>query len=105
LVEEKRVGDVEILVAPHHGSAFSLGSLMLKATQPQLTVVSVGGANNYGMPDKYTHQRVLESGSEWATTADYGQLSIEIDAQSWTLKTPLLFDKTNAKSYSSTSQQ
>ena len=105
LAEQRRLKEVEILVAPHHGSAFSLGSLLLQATQPEVTLVSVGAINHYGMPDKYTRQRALEYGSEWATTADYGQLSIETDGASWRLKTPALFDKTNAKSYSSTSQR
>ena len=104
MVEEQLVGPVEILVAPHHGSAFSLGSLLLEATQPDVTLVSVGRSNAYGMPDMYTQQRALDFGSEWATTADWGQLSIAIKDRVWRLKTPALFDKTNAKSYSSTSQ-
>ena len=78
MVEEQLVGPVEILVAPHHGSAFSLGSLLLGATQPDVTLVSVGRSNAYGMPDMYTQQRALDFGSQWATTADWGQLSIAI---------------------------
>lgn len=42
---------IDLLIAPHHGSATSSSAELLRLLQPRYTVFSVGWANRYGFPD------------------------------------------------------
>lgn len=55
LVSEHDMGDVDVLIAGHHGSRYSLGKALLEALDADTAIISVG-YNNYGHP---THE-VLE---------------------------------------------
>ncbi|HPF69343.1 MAG TPA: MBL fold metallo-hydrolase [Candidatus Krumholzibacteria bacterium] len=50
------VGDVDVYQVNHHGSYTSSTAAWLSATQPEVSVISVGDGNSYGHP----HQVVLD---------------------------------------------
>lgn len=62
-----------LLLAPHHGSATSTGSDLLRAAQPEVVVVSVG-RNRYGHPAASVVQRLTAAGVPFLTTLDHGAL-------------------------------
>ena len=50
--------DLEILVAGHHGSRTSTSLELLKATSPEIALISVGADNRYGHPTQETLERL-----------------------------------------------
>lgn len=50
--------DLEILVAGHHGSRTSTSLELLKATSPEIALISVGANNRYGHPTEETLERL-----------------------------------------------
>lgn len=70
----------DILVAPHHGSDHGCVADVIKAIDPQYTVVSVGADNRYGHPDKAamaTYRRVTRK--KVFTTKDDGSILFDLD--------------------------
>lgn len=57
LMERHNLPDVELLVAGHHGSAYSTGEELLSAVTPELVVISVG-RNSYGHPTEAVLERI-----------------------------------------------
>ena len=62
LLHERTLPDIEILVAGHHGSAYSTGEKLLAATKPEIVVISAGLDNRYGHPSEKTLQRLAAIG-------------------------------------------
>lgn len=58
LVASGKLPKLEILVAGHHGSAGATGLELLKETQPDHCVISVGENNSYGHPAGDTLERL-----------------------------------------------
>ena len=58
LLDRVTLPDLEILVAGHHGSRTSTSLELLKATCPELALISVGADNRYGHPTKETLERL-----------------------------------------------
>lgn len=58
LVASGKLPKLEILVAGHHGSAGATGLELLKETQPDHCVISVGENNGYGHPAEDTLERL-----------------------------------------------
>jgi competence protein ComEC len=50
------VNDVDVLKVPHHGSKNGLTAELLKASEPELAIISAGRKNRFGHP----HKEVLE---------------------------------------------
>jgi competence protein ComEC len=69
------VPPVELLVAPHHGSAHSTSAELLRAAQPSTVVVSVG-RNRYGHPAEEVLARVRETGAELRRTDQEGAIRL-----------------------------
>ena len=59
LMEQTTLPDLEVLVAGHHGSAYSTGLPLLKYTTPDVAIISVGKHNSYGHPSEETLDRLL----------------------------------------------
>jgi beta-lactamase superfamily II metal-dependent hydrolase len=64
----RRVPDVDVLKAAHHGSRNGMIPGWLNATKPEVVVISVGAGNSYGHPDAMAlryyslhHRRVLRT--------------------------------------------
>lgn len=55
--------DLEILVAGHHGSKYSTSWELLKATRPEVVLISVGADNRYGHPSVDVLERIELIGS------------------------------------------
>ena len=52
LLSQYDIGDIDILVAGHHGAATSNGMDLLSGTKPEIILISVGADNNHGHPDQ-----------------------------------------------------
>lgn len=50
MVEEGRVGDIDVLKVGHHGSRVSLDKELIELLSPEVALVSAGAFNRYGHP-------------------------------------------------------
>ena len=71
---------VDVLEAPHHGSATSSTQALLKAAQPQMAVVSAGYRNPYGMPHPAVLERMRCGGIDVYDLGRVGALSLRLDS-------------------------
>ena len=56
------VGDLDILVAGHHGAATSTSAYFLKKTRPELVLISAGKDNRYNHPAQAVLDRLAQHG-------------------------------------------
>ena len=63
LVSFYSIGDIDLLVAGHHGSKYSTGEVLLDAVTPERVIISVG-VNSYGHPTQEVLERLNERGIE-----------------------------------------
>lgn len=63
LLTRYSIPPVELLVAGHHGAADSTSTALLRATTPQVVVISVGADNSYGHPAEETLARITRAGA------------------------------------------
>ena len=66
------VRDVELLVAPHHGSRTSSSPLFLKAIRPKNVIFSYGPFNWLGLPDQSVVERYRRIGARVFETPVHG---------------------------------
>lgn len=78
LVKYCSIPDVELLVAGHHGSKNSSCEEFLRATAPELTVISAGANNPYGHPAPETLERLAAIGSEIYRTSEEGAVTVRV---------------------------
>ena len=76
LLSRRRLPDVEVLVAGHHGAAGSTCDTLLRQTQPETVLVSVGKNNLYGHPAAETLERVEAFGAQLLRTDLCGTITI-----------------------------
>ncbi len=67
--------DVDILVAPHHGSNSSSTKDFIHAVSPEYVVFATGYRNPYGFPDEKVVSRYKEFGSDLVNTASRGMIT------------------------------
>ncbi len=80
LAEGRLPRDIEVLVAPHHGSRTSSSRRFVRHLAPQHVVFSAGYKNPYRHPADEVLGRYLDVGSRaWNTAAD-GAITIEVSA-------------------------
>lgn len=72
------VSEVDILMAPHHGSATSSGHEFVAATSPQNVVYTVGYANRYKFPHDVVSERYEALGSGQFSTAADGAITFSV---------------------------
>ncbi len=77
-----RIGLINILKVPHHGSKTALMENFLSEIRPQLAVISVG-KNSYGHPTKETLELLNNVGSKILRTDRDGEIEIVSDGGSW----------------------
>lgn len=75
LANREDLPDIECLIAGHHGSKYSTSEALLKATRPELAVISVG-RNTYGHPAPETLARLERAGAEIYRTDRHGSITI-----------------------------
>jgi competence protein ComEC len=74
LVRSSRLPQVDVLVAPHHGSRSSSSRPFLAALDPALVLISSGRDNRFGHPHPEVLARYRSLDIEYATTATDGAL-------------------------------
>lgn len=79
LLAAKLLPDIEVLVAGHHGSAYSTGQELLDATTPEAVVISVGEENSYGHPGQALLDRLRERNIAVYRTDLEGTITIQED--------------------------
>ncbi len=72
---ELAVPQLDVVLAPHHGSPHSTGVSLLRAARPRQVAVSVG-TNRYGHPSAEVLRRVRESGAEVLRTDVLGAIRL-----------------------------
>jgi competence protein ComEC len=77
---KKDLKNVDLLLAPHHGSRTSSSPGFIAATLPRNVVFSTGWCNHYHFPNKKVVSRYNEAGSTLFNTATQGQLWFELPA-------------------------
>lgn len=75
---ENGVVPVEILMAPHHGSATSSTDLFVEALKPKHVVYTAGFENRFGFPKQRVAARYHRLGSLQYQTGNSGAISFEV---------------------------
>ena len=75
LVHDYDLPKLEVLIAGHHGSAYSTTAELLEETDPEIAIISVGENNRYGHPSPKALQRLLENGCEIYRTDLHGTVT------------------------------
>lgn len=69
--------DVDVLVAPHHGSKTSSTMDFIQATSPRLALFPAGYLNRFGFPKQEVVSRYEQAGSRWLSTGDAGAIQVD----------------------------
>ena len=77
LLSRRRLPDVEVLVAGHHGSAGSTCDTLLAQTRPETVLISVGKNNFYGHPAEETLLRIEAIGAQLLRTDQCGTITVK----------------------------
>ena len=78
LVKYRDIPDIELLIVGHHGSKNSSCEEFLRATAPELAVISAGANNSYGHPAPETLERLEALGSEIHRTDREGSVTVRV---------------------------
>ena len=76
LLQRNSIGDVDVLVAGHHGSADSTGDELLAAVCPEIVCISAGVGNIYGHPHRELLRRLESHGCTVYRTDLHGDIVI-----------------------------
>jgi len=87
LIARRLKGPVDMLKAPHHGSATASSRTLLQAADPRLSVISVGEKNSYGHPASATIDRLGERGGAVLRTDLDGTVSVTVQSTGIKVKT------------------
>ncbi len=74
LLQSYDIPEVDLLVAGHHGSNNSTGTVLLKVTKPETVAVSVSRHNTYGHPGWELLQRLANLGCDLYRTDLHGTI-------------------------------
>ncbi len=80
LVDSGAVGRLDLLLAPHHGSATSSSAESLDAWRPSVVIAQSGFRNPYGHPAAAVVQRWRERGIRWVASPACGAARWRSDA-------------------------
>ncbi len=85
MLENVKIGSVEVLKVAHHGSKNGLNEQLLEVLKPQLAVISAGANNKYGHPHQQTLDRLRDGGIKVLRTDVDGTIEIVSDGQKFWL--------------------
>lgn len=74
LLKEHALPELELLIAGHHGSAYSTNEKLLSATTPETVIISAGENNRYGHPSPKLLARLEAYGCRIFRTDLYGTI-------------------------------
>jgi len=80
IVERQSCLEVDVVVAPHHGSGTSSSAALVKATSPVWVVFAAGHGNRWGFPLKSVKNRWRSVGAGTLTTGQTGAVTISFSA-------------------------
>ena len=72
--------DVDVVVAPHHGSETSSSAAFVAATQPSVVIVSAGYGNRWNFPRESVVERWCAGGADIYVTGEHGAVEVVFDA-------------------------
>ena len=72
LLQQVTLPKLEVLIVGHHGSKYSTGDALLKATMPEIAIISVGADNIYGHPATEVLERLEKYDCEILRTDQMG---------------------------------
>jgi competence protein ComEC len=75
--------DVDILKLGHHGSKTSSSSEFLRATSPDLAIISAGVNNRYGHPHQIVLDNLEKLGIPYLSTQNESTITFETDGNKW----------------------
>ncbi len=75
--------NVDILKLGHHGSKTSTSTEYLRATTPELTLISAGVNNSYGHPHKEVTDLLKKFNIPYVSTQTEGTYTLETDGVKW----------------------
>jgi competence protein ComEC len=78
LLANSRIGPVDTVIVPHHGSRTSSSPDFVKALRPQLAIVSAGFGNRWGFPKDDVVRRWEHAGARLLETATSGAIGQRI---------------------------
>nr|WP_159064802.1 DNA internalization-related competence protein ComEC/Rec2 [Thaumasiovibrio subtropicus] len=67
---------VTVVSVPHHGSKTSSTQRFIDLLSPDIALASVSRTNPWGLPSEAVKQRYVQSGAQWLTTVEHGQITI-----------------------------
>ena len=71
------IGEIDLLIAGHHGSKYSTGDVLLDRLKPETAFISVG-INSYGHPSEEVLQRLSLRGIEVYRTDVNGNIIMTV---------------------------
>ena len=86
LLKEPSLKDIDVLIAPHHGSKTSSSRVFLEWLRPQHIIVSAGYKNRYGHPHKTVLERYEAIGAAVWTTAQHGAINVTLEGEGIVVK-------------------
>ena len=85
IIQTGKVGEVEYIKIPHHGSKNGLTKELLDVASPEVAVISVG-KNSFGHPHKETLDLLDKYGIQTKRTDKDGDVEVISDGKSWWIK-------------------
>ena len=79
LVNSGKDIQVDVLVAPHHGSKTSSSSEFLEQVNPRVILIPAGSPNRFGFPHNKVIDRYNSFNFDYFVTGDSGALSVEFN--------------------------
>lgn len=76
LLRNTDIGQVDVLIAGHHGSKNSTCEELLEVVQPEIVCISAGKDNPYGHPAQQTLERLTQFGCKIYRTDQLGTITI-----------------------------
>ena len=83
-------GQLTVLKAAHHGSAYSTGTELLEVLMPAYTVISCGKHNSYGHPHQELLKRLADCGTKILITYQTGAVTFKTDGEQVWIQTFLI---------------
>lgn len=87
-----RVGDVDVILVPHHGSHTSTNQNFLDTLKPEVGIISVGVNNDYYHPHPSVLERLRKAGVIVHQTMQEGSICIVTNGETYFVK-PYAVDK------------
>lgn len=82
IVQRERIGRVDLLQAPHHGSKTSSTATFLADVQPRTVVISCGRQNRFGFPSPEVSARYAQMGTQVYRIDQHGAITVRTDGKS-----------------------